>query len=69
VNTHRDPIRRVTSVLCGAAIQLNQRAKRSGYPPMIAIIRGNPSAPARTNDSGVPPIPSQIGSVACSGRG
>src|SRR2546429_526948 len=28
---------------------------------MIATIKGRPSAPARTNDSGVPPTPSQIG--------
>src|SRR2546426_565149 len=30
---------------------------------MIATINGSPSAPARTNDSGVPPTPSQIGSA------
>ena len=36
---------------------------------MIATISGSPSRPARTNDSGVPPTPTQIGSGSCSGRG
>ena len=35
--------------------------KRSKVPPMIAIIRGRPSAPARAKDSGVPPTPIQRG--------
>jgi hypothetical protein len=36
---------------------------------MIATISGSPSAPARANDCGVPPTPSQIGSGFCSGLG
>ena len=36
---------------------------------MIATISGRPSSPARTNDSGVPPTPTQIGSGSCTGRG
>jgi hypothetical protein len=34
----------------------------------MATINGKPSVPARTNDSGVPPTPSQMGSCACAGR-
>ena len=42
---------------------------RRGSPPMIATINGSPSAPARTNDCGVPPTPSQIGNGFCTGLG
>ena len=35
---------------------------------MMATISGSPSSPARTNDCGVPPTPSQIGSGFCIGR-
>ena len=42
---------------------------RWGSPPMMATIRGSPSRPARTKESGVPPTPTQMGSGFCSGRG
>src|SRR5580704_7755688 len=35
--------------------------KRLGSPPMIATMRGSPSMPARTKDSGVPPTPTHMG--------
>jgi len=35
----------------------------------VATMSGRPSSPARTNDAGVPPAPSQIGSGFCTGRG
>ena len=36
---------------------------------VVATISGRPSMPARANDAGVPPTPTQIGSGSCSGRG
>ena len=53
----------------GLAIQIDQRRKRWGSPPMIATVSGNPSIPARTNEFGVPPTPNRIGSTGCTGRG
>ena len=43
--------------------------KRCVCPPMIATIKGSPSAPARAKDCGVPPTPSYIGNGSWSGRG
>ena len=37
-------------------------AKRAGSPPMIAIVSGRPSVPARTTDCGVPPTAIHTGS-------
>src|SRR2546427_276411 len=36
---------------------------------MIATIKGRPSEPARTEDSRVPPPPTQIANGSCKGRG
>ena len=44
-------------------------AKRAGAPPMMAIISGKPSIPARATDAGVPPTAIHMGSGCCSGRG
>ncbi len=35
--------------------------KRCVSPPIMATISGKPNSPARTNDSGVPPTPNQMG--------
>jgi hypothetical protein len=51
------------------AVKVDQRTNRLGSPPIMATINGSPSVPARTNDSGVPPTPTQMGNGFWSGRG
>jgi hypothetical protein len=60
-------LRRVAGAAPGFAVMFDQGPKSLGSPPIIATIRGSPSVPARTNDSGVPPTPTQIGRGFCSG--
>jgi hypothetical protein len=53
---------RVASFSTGLAVRSTRGRKRRVSPPMMAIISGRPSTPARMADSGDPPTPSQIGS-------
>jgi len=43
----------------GFAIEIDQWLEPARLAPMIATINGNPSAPARANDAGVPPTPTR----------
>lgn len=43
------------------AVQVHQGPEPPEVPPMMATISGSPSVPARTNDAGVPPTPTQMG--------
>src|SRR6185437_14329266 len=42
---------------------------RSGWPPMIATVRGRPNPAARMTDCGVPPTATHTGNGSCTGRG
>ena len=49
--------------------KIDQGPKSFGFAADNGDHQGRPSVPARTNDSGVPPTPTQIGSGFWSGRG
>ena len=51
------------------AVKIDQGPKSFGFAADNGDHQGRPSVPARTNDSGVPPTPTQIGSGFWSGRG
>jgi len=59
----------ITGAAPGFAVKVDQGTKSLGFPPIMATINGSPSVPARTNDSGVPPTPTQMGNGFWSGRG
>ena len=70
---------RLTSAVLSIDVRRDERRRvaiRTMISPTLAVvgiavatINGSPSWPVRTNDCGVPPTPSQIGSGFCTGRG
>jgi hypothetical protein len=51
------------------AIKVDEGRNERGSPPIIATISGRPRRPARTNEAGVPPTPTQTGNGFWRGRG
>jgi hypothetical protein len=59
----------MTGAAPSLAVEVYEWAEAFRLTADYGTIRGSPSMPARTKDSGVPPTPTQIGSASCSGRG
>ena len=60
-----EPVGRDAGAPARLAIELRERSKPAGGPPMIAIASGRASAPARATDCGVPPEAIQTGKGCC----
>ena len=62
-------IRGMPVLPAGFSVEIDQRPESARLAADGGPINGSPSAPARANDFGVPPTPSQIGRDFCIGRG